>query len=76
MSAAKAPVPPEVSERKRQNIRGRWGPQRVVRLDDLTGEQRRLVLALIDAAKAEKAAADEQHPATAQEVRRASVEAS
>ena len=29
----------------------RWGPRRVVRLDSLTPEQRRLVLALIDAAK-------------------------
>jgi len=29
----------------------RWGDQRVVRLDDLTPAQRRLVLALIEAAK-------------------------
>lgn len=29
----------------------RWRQPRVVRLDDLTGEQRRLVMALIDAAR-------------------------
>ncbi len=29
----------------------RWRQPRIVSLDDLTGEQRRLVLALIDAAK-------------------------
>jgi hypothetical protein len=33
-------------------MRARWGPPRVVRLDDLTPEQRRLVLALVEAAKA------------------------
>ncbi len=34
----------------------RWGPEpRVVRLDDLTAPQRRLVLALIDAARLEAA---------------------
>jgi len=33
----------------------RWGPEpRVVRLDALSPEQRRLVVALIEAAKAEK----------------------
>lgn len=32
--------------------RTRWGEPRVVRLDALTPEQRRLVLALVDAAKA------------------------
>ena len=37
--------------------RRRWGPQRVVRLDDLTPEQRRLVLALVAAAR-ENADAD------------------
>lgn len=31
--------------------RKRWGAPRVVRIDDLTPEQRRLVLALIDAAR-------------------------
>jgi hypothetical protein len=30
----------------------RWGPPRIVRLDDMTGPQRRVVLALIDAARA------------------------
>jgi hypothetical protein len=32
----------------------RWGPQRVVRLDELGPEQRRLVLALIAAARETK----------------------
>jgi len=44
----------------RLGARRRWGPEpRVVRLDDLTPPQRRLVLALVEAAKAEtqKAAA-------------------
>jgi hypothetical protein len=35
--------------------RKRWGPRRVVRLDDLTPEQRAVVMALVDAAKAAKA---------------------
>lgn len=46
----------------------RWGAEpRVVRIADLTSEQRRLVLALIDAARLEthKAAAD-LDPATAE----------
>ena len=30
----------------------RWRPKRVVRLDDLTAPQRRVVIALIEAAKA------------------------
>jgi hypothetical protein len=35
----------------------RWGPEpRVVRLDDLTPPQRRLVMALVDAARAESRA--------------------
>ncbi len=36
--------------------RRRWGPQRIVRLDDLTPEQRRLVLALVHAARTAPAA--------------------
>ena len=32
-------------------MRARWGPPRIVRLDDLTTDQRRLVLALVAAAK-------------------------
>lgn len=35
----------------RAGARKRWGGQRILRLDQLTPEQRRLVLALIDAAK-------------------------
>jgi hypothetical protein len=33
--------------------RRRWGERRIVRLDDLTAPQRRLVLALVDAARKE-----------------------
>jgi hypothetical protein len=40
----------------RIGARNRWGDTpRVVRLDDLTAPQRRLVLALIEAAKSERA---------------------
>jgi hypothetical protein len=46
--------------------RSRWGPPRVVRLHDLTPDQRRLVLALVEAARtSEKAAAACETPATA-----------
>lgn len=51
--------------------RARWGEPRVVRLDSLTPEQRRLVLALIDAAKEAPASGQK---ASAEEVRRASDE--
>ena len=36
-------------------MRARWGEPRVVRLDDLTDPQRRLVVALVDAARQEAA---------------------
>jgi hypothetical protein len=53
--------------------RVRWAnhPTRVVRLDALTPDQRRLVLALVDAAKDQNAkkAATEVAPVTASEVR-------
>lgn len=55
----------------------RWGDTpRVVRLDDLSSPQRRLVLALVDAARAEqqKAAAEGQSPAAARENRRGDVD--
>jgi hypothetical protein len=40
--------------------RARWGEPRVLRLDDLSAEQRRLILALVNAARSEddKAAPD------------------
>lgn len=38
----------------RSGARKRWGPPRVLRLDTLTPQQRRLVLALLDAAKADE----------------------
>ncbi len=44
--------------------RARWGEPRVIRLDDLTAPQRRLVLALVSAAKSE-AIAEGQSPAMA-----------
>jgi len=44
--------------------RTRWGLPRVVRLDELTAEQRRLVLALVEAARgSEKAAGAVETPA-------------
>ena len=36
--------------------RKRWGEPRLVRLDDLTMAQRQLVMALVDAARSQKAA--------------------
>jgi hypothetical protein len=42
----------------RAGAASRWGPPRVVRIDQLTPEQRRLVVALIEAAKAGKAGDD------------------
>jgi hypothetical protein len=48
--------PPNQSSKQRAwlaGARARWGPPRIVRLDALTGGERRLILALIDAAKAE-----------------------
>lgn len=48
----------------RAGARKRWGEPRIVRLDELTAEQRRLVLALITAAKS-AAVAEGQSPATA-----------
>jgi hypothetical protein len=46
--------------------RERWHSPKVVDLADLTGSQRRLVVALVEAARKEKAAA-EVEPATAGE---------
>jgi hypothetical protein len=46
-------VDPVLSEAGRRGARSRWGPPRHARLDDLTSEQRRLVLALLDAARSE-----------------------
>jgi hypothetical protein len=52
----------------RIGARKRWGDPGVVRLDELTPEQRRLVRALVDAARGnEKAVEDVQRPSTAQE---------
>jgi hypothetical protein len=61
--------------------RSRWAAYvpSVVRLDELTPPQRRLVLALVDAAKIEfngKASAVSETPAEAQEARRAADEPS
>lgn len=52
VSVAKDPIKVRAGE---IGARKRWGdhPTRVVRLDSLTPEQRRLVLALVAAAKAE-----------------------
>ena len=40
----------------------RWGPPRVIRLDDMTAPQRRVILALIDAAKGLSAPAGDAGP--------------
>lgn len=47
-----------LSEAGRRGARQRWGPPRHARLDDLTPDQRRLVLALIDAARSTDGTSD------------------
>lgn len=42
--------------------RNRWGPPRIIRLDELTIEQAVLVRALVEAAKAVPREADESAP--------------
>lgn len=49
---------PRLVESGRRGAEKRWGPPRVVRLHDLTAEQRRLVLALVEAARNASPAAD------------------
>ena len=59
--------------------RVRWGPPRIARLDGLTPEQRRLVLAMIEMARASDSKADrvsETSRSADAEVRRGSVERS
>jgi len=57
-------------EAGRKGALRRWGEPKVVRLDDLTEDQRRLVRALIEAARSQKAAP--RGNGTAQEVGRVS----
>lgn len=59
---------PALVEAGRRGARARWGEPRTVRLDELTPEQRHLVVALIDAAKKAPAVAES---ASALEVSRA-----
>lgn len=58
------PKSPERVKSGRAGAQARWAGHtaRVVRLDALTPEQRRLVMALVEAARQEAAAADESHP--------------
>lgn len=58
------------AERGRLGAEKRWGPPRVLRLDDFDPDERVAILAAIDAKRAakaarEKAAAEGQSPATA-----------
>jgi hypothetical protein len=57
------------SERARRAVLVRWGGRRVVRLDQLTGPQRDLVVALVETMRK---AAGEAAPTADSEVRRAS----
>lgn len=71
------PKDPSRVARGVKGMRSRWGPQRILRLDDLTSEQRRLVLALVDAARSEAAPiVNETSTGTAAEVQRASADVS
>jgi hypothetical protein len=46
---------PVFVESGRRGARRRWGPQRIVRLDELTADQRAIVQAVIDAVRSVKA---------------------
>lgn len=55
---------PRAVEAGRRGARRRWGYPRIVRLDALSGPQRRLALALVEAIRKE-AATEGQSPVTA-----------
>ena len=61
-------VPPDLSRKRaaagRRGARRRWGPPRIVRLDELPPAAARLALALVDAAKADAAEPDAAEVAT------------
>lgn len=59
-----------------KGMRARWGPEpRVIRLDDLTDAQRRLVVALVNAARKEAAPiVNETSIVTAMEAQRAAAD--
>lgn len=60
MPAAAPPKDPRKVRAGSLGARARWrGDRRVVRIDDLSPEQRRLVLALVDAARSVAPGADE-----------------
>jgi hypothetical protein len=62
-------------ESGRIGARRRWGPPRVLRLDSLDPEHRRIILAIVDLfAPTKEAVAVSDSPATAEEVRRVSDE--
>lgn len=50
-----SPTPTPQSRAARVAARARWGPPRVVRLDELEPPYRRLVLTLVEAAREESA---------------------
>lgn len=58
MANAAVSIPADLSEKRaragREGARKRWGEPGVIHLAELTPPQRRLVLALVDAAKAER----------------------
>lgn len=60
VDAPAAPKSPRRVQAGRESARRRWAGHtaKVVRLDSLSGEQRRLVLALVRAAREEAAASD------------------
>lgn len=63
----------------KRGARTRWGPPRLIRLDGLTADQRRLVLAMVEMAKTtdrETAPVSETSGTVEAEVRRGSVERS
>ena len=49
--APEAPAPASPRERGRMGAARRWGPPRVIRLDDLAPEQRAFIAELVDVAR-------------------------
>jgi hypothetical protein len=50
--AVKNPPDPVRTRAGRVAARARWGPARIIRLDGLSADERRLVVAMLEAAKA------------------------
>jgi hypothetical protein len=59
MTASDRPKNPRLVAAGKAGMRARWGPPRIVRLDTLEPPYRRLILAMVEAAKAAPPAGQE-----------------